>query len=123
VYTASLKFEPLVPSESIIMPALYIKLGIIKHFVKAMDKDGRGFKYLLSKFQSISTPKFKEGDFIGPDIFKLKVDTHFRAAVWNAAVNVIDNFLGNNKFPNYASMLRKSLGVNMSLKNHFLDSH
>jgi len=37
---------PLVLPEKIYMPPLHIKLGLIKNFVKVMDKTGRGFEYV-----------------------------------------------------------------------------
>ena len=51
--------EPLVRSEKILLPPLHIKLGLMKNFVKAMDKDGEGFQYLKSKFPRISDAKLK----------------------------------------------------------------
>ena len=35
---------PLVLPEKIYLPPLHIKLGLIKNFVRGMDKTGRGFK-------------------------------------------------------------------------------
>ena len=41
--------EPLVSSANILLPPLHIKLGLMKNFVKAMNRDGDGFK-LLKRF-------------------------------------------------------------------------
>jgi len=44
---------------------------------------------------------------------------------WNAFKEVVENFLGNNKHPNYADMVEEllenyhKLGCNMRLKHHF----
>lgn len=37
---------PLVKKDSILLPPLYIKLGLFKNFVNTMDKDGVGFRSL-----------------------------------------------------------------------------
>ena len=37
-----------------------------KNSVKGMDKTGRGFQYVRSKFPYVSDAKIKEGIFIGP---------------------------------------------------------
>ncbi|UYV80001.1 hypothetical protein LAZ67_18001373 [Cordylochernes scorpioides] len=78
----------------------------------------------LSKKQcellGISDAKIKEGILVGPQIRELLQDGHFQnslneveAAAWNFFRNVCKNFLESFK----------ALGVNMSLKIHFLHSH
>jgi hypothetical protein len=37
--------------EEIYLPSLYIKLCLMKNFVKGMDKTGRGFEYVRNKFR------------------------------------------------------------------------
>ena len=54
-----------------------MKLGFIKNFVKAMDRNGTAFKYLKNKFPRISNTKIKEGVFVGPQIRKFKLDVKF----------------------------------------------
>ena len=56
----------LVLPEKIFLPALNIKLGLMKNFVKIMDKTGRGFEYLRNKSTNMSDAKIKEGIFMGP---------------------------------------------------------
>jgi len=38
--------EPLLDRDSIILPTLHIKLGLIKHFVKVFYKKGAFFEYI-----------------------------------------------------------------------------
>jgi hypothetical protein len=57
---------PLVLPEKMYLSPSQIKLGLIKHFVKGMDKTGHGFKYGRNKFPNVSDTKFKAGIFIGP---------------------------------------------------------
>ncbi|UYV77433.1 hypothetical protein LAZ67_15001016 [Cordylochernes scorpioides] len=109
---------PLIDSENIYLPPLHIKLGLMKNFVKAMDRNASGFAYLKQKISSISEAKIKEGIFVGPQIRELQQDGNFQnslneveAAAWNSFRNVCKNFLGS------------ALGCNMSLKIHFLHSH
>ena len=40
-----------------------MKLGIVQNFVKAMDKNGEGFRFLKRKFPKLSEAKIKEGVF------------------------------------------------------------
>ena len=44
----------LVESSKVILPPLHIKLGLIKQFVKALDKQGLCFKYISKKFPHLS---------------------------------------------------------------------
>ncbi|GBN78388.1 hypothetical protein AVEN_43397-1 [Araneus ventricosus] len=54
---------------------LHIKLGLIKQFVKAMDKTGDGFNFLKTKFPRLSEAKIKEGNFEGSQIRQLFKDS------------------------------------------------
>ena len=59
---------PFVLPEKIYLPTLHIKLGLMKNFVKGMDKTGCAFEYVRNKFPNASDAKIKEGIFIGPQI-------------------------------------------------------
>lgn len=126
----------LVGRNLIILPALHIKLGLMKNFVKAMDRNGTAFCYLREKFPHVSEAKVKEGIFVGPQISRLFKDTHFDGVLcgdekeaWNSFRMVPKNFLGNHKAENYKELVDNMLscyekmGCNMSLKIHFLHSH
>jgi hypothetical protein len=89
----------LVNPEKIFLPALHIKLGLMKHFVKAMDKNGAGFMYLKHKSSRLSDAKIKEGIFVGPQIRELMKDKQFEEqlnkmgkAAWQAFKNVTKSF-------------------------------
>jgi hypothetical protein len=69
--------ETLVDPSKVLLPPLHIKLGLMKQFVKALDKEGNCFKYICNKFTSLSYEKVKEGVFVGPQIRKLLLDTNF----------------------------------------------
>ena len=126
----------LVDPTKVYLPPLHIKLGLMKNFVKALDRDGPGFQYLKSKFPRISEAKIKEGIFVGPQIHELMTDAQFDAVLtgvekeaWDAFKDVVRNFLGNRRASNCAELVTKllvayrDLHCNMSLKIHFLDSH
>jgi len=68
---------PLVLLKKIFLPPLHINLGLIKNFVKGMDKTGHGFEYLRNKFPNVRDTKIKEGIFTGPQIKELMQDKHF----------------------------------------------
>ena len=42
----NVKSPPLVEPNKILLPPLHIKLGLMKNFVKAMDRKGKGFTFL-----------------------------------------------------------------------------
>ncbi|GFS88590.1 uncharacterized protein TNCV_1461931 [Trichonephila clavipes] len=69
--------QSLVDPKKILFPPLHIKLGLMKQFVKALDKEGECFKYLCEQFPGLSDAKLKEGIFVGPDIRKLLKDETF----------------------------------------------
>ena len=48
---------PLVERSKIVFPPLHIKLGIMKQFVKTLEKDGDCFKYIGMKFPGLTTEK------------------------------------------------------------------
>lgn len=115
----NIKYSPLIKKEKIILPPLHIKLGLIKNFVKALDKEGEAFHYLKTIFPQISEAKIKEGIFVGPQIRKIMVNTHFKellspveAAAWDSFEKVVTSFLGKHKSPNF------ELIVNDLIKNY-----
>jgi hypothetical protein len=67
---------PLVPEKIYLLP-LHIRLGLMKNFVKGMDKTGRGFKYVRNKVPNASDTKIKAGIFVGPQIRELMQDKQF----------------------------------------------
>ena len=128
--------KALVSRDKIIFPTLYIKLGLIKEFVKALDKEGQCFRYLRSLFAGLSKEKLKAGIFDSPQIRKMINDEDFidsmleeKKDAWTAFVDVVPNFLGNRKAENYEETARRllrsyqQLGCNTSIKIHFLFSH
>lgn len=128
--------ESLVDTKRILLPPLHIKLGLMKQFVKALDRESTCFKYIESKFPNLTHAKIKEGIFVGPDIRKLMKDDDFiktmtaiQKDAWLSFKDVVQNFLGNNRDPKFktivSTMLQnfKRLGCLMSMKLHFLFSH
>jgi hypothetical protein len=55
----------------ICLPPLHLKLGLIKIFVKVMNKESEGFDYLRQKFPCIWEVKIKESIFVGPQVKRL----------------------------------------------------
>ncbi|KAL7877007.1 hypothetical protein SRHO_G00036500 [Serrasalmus rhombeus] len=132
----NVKWEPLVDPRKVLMPPLHIKLGLIKQFVRALDKESRAFNYLQDLFPKLSEAKIKAGVFVGPQIKKIiecsefpkKLNRKDRAA-WNSFVAVVRGFLGNHKDENYVQLVQTliknyaAMGCRMSLKIHILDAH
>jgi hypothetical protein len=115
---------------------LILKLGTMKQFVKALPKTGNCFKYLCKTLPHLSEAKLKEDVFVGPDIRKLIFNEDFLLTMtevereaWIAFKSVVTKFLGNNKDPDYVTIVAtmvekfKVFGCLMSFKIHFLNSH
>jgi hypothetical protein len=108
----------------------------MKLLVKALPKTGNCFKYLCKTFPHLSETKLKEDAFVGPDIRKLMFDEDFLLTMtgvereaWIAFKSVFTNFMGNNKDPDYLTIVAntlekyKILGCLMSLKFYVLNSN
>lgn len=108
----------------------------MKQFVKALPPAGNTFLYLRGVFPGLSEAKVKEGVFTGPDIRKLTKNREFELIMtedernaWLSFKDVMENFLGNNKSPNYKTIVQnlltnlRKLNINMSYKIHFLHAH
>ena len=127
---------PLVLPEKIYLPPLHIKLGLMKNFVKGMDKTGRGFECVRNKFPNVSNTEIEEGIFIGLQIRELMQDRQFdkdlneiERNAWLSFKRICKDFLGNHKAANYQNVVQdlltsyKAMGCNVSMKIHFLESH
>ena len=116
--------------EKVVLPPLHIKLGLIKKFVKTLDKMGECFKYFCTKFLRILYEKIKAGIFDGPQMRLLQKDQAFISTLKKEELNaVVKNFLENIKFPNFNKLVESllqafhNLHCNVSVKVHFLPSH
>ena len=115
---------------------MHLKLGLIKHFVKATNQEEAAFTYLWEMFPNLSEAKLKEGIFIGPQMWHFIKDKYFekllqgnKKSAWDCFKFVIKVFLGNRRAQNYEELVNnrlqsyQKLGCNKSLKIHFLHSH
>lgn len=120
----------------VLMPPLHIKLGLMKQFVAALDKESAAFKHLQNLFPKLSEAKVKAGVFVGPQIKKVieceefpKLLTAKEKEAWISFVAVVKGFLGNHKNANYIDLVETwvqnycKMGCRMSLKVHILDAH
>ena len=62
---------PLVDPKNVLLPPLHIKLGMMKQFVKALNRVSDCFIYLCDTSPAISTEKLRAGIFDGPQIRRL----------------------------------------------------
>ena len=130
----NLKHHSLIESSRILLPPLHIKLGLMKNFVKATDRNVTAFLYLRQKFPLLSDAKIRKGVFTGPDIRSLLRDvfeciiTGDEQRAWHALREVVTGFLGKIRTDNYKDLVEEllssyqKLGCNMSVKIHFLSS-
>jgi hypothetical protein len=132
----NVKNKSLVEIHKILMPPLHIKLGLIKQFIKALDKNSTTMQYLPVLFPHSSKAKIEAGIFNGPDIHKMFLSQQFEEAMpvralnaWITFRSVVEIFLRNNKSPNYQELIEdmitkyQILGCRMTLKLHVLHSH
>lgn len=114
----NIKNAPLIAQDMIILPPLHIKLGLFTNFVKTLVKNNVtiGIDYLKIQFPRLTTSKIEAGIFDGPQIRKLINDTKFNECLsgayleaWEAFKDVVQNFLGNNKSPNYVEIVNTLL--------------
>ena len=128
--------HPLVEPSKILLSSLHINFGLMKNFVKALDREGRGFASIHQQFQQKSMEKIKAGIFDGPQIRELIKDTSFDDAVnptelsvWLSLQSVIANFLGKHRGSQYRKMVDdlmenfRQIDTCISVKTHFLRSH
>ena len=114
-------------SQCILQPQLtrLNKFRLIKLFAKALLKDGSCFKYLFSKFPSLSEAKLKKRIFSEVDIRKLISDAEFNGAM-NLKQEVCISFKEklNYKNPNKKNCGKfdQSVGLQRVSKYVFLDT-
>src|SRR5678815_4721220 len=53
--------HPLIEPKNVLLPPLHIKLGIMKNFIRALNKDGDVICYLKNAFQKLSDGKIEAG--------------------------------------------------------------
>jgi hypothetical protein len=99
--------QPLVNSEKVFQPTLYIKLELMRNFVNAMDLNESEFLYLEYNNSEDQWTKVKEGIFNGPQIIEVTIDSEFdgivsevESAVWKVFQAVSTDFSGNFKAEN-----------------------
>ena len=122
----NVKEVAMVPRDRIIFPFLHIKLGLMKQWTKALDREGGCFNFMVGAFPELSYEKIKAGVFTGPQIRKLVNDPNFTATMteverksWEAFVDVQRNLLGSHKSPDFVQKV-EALISNFTSKNQFL---
>ena len=88
----------------------------MKQFVKALDKHGDCFNYIVKEFPGLSMEKMKAGIFDGQQIRKLIQDQAFtshmtavESAAWCSYVSEVRQFPGNTKASNYRYLVDVTL--------------
>jgi len=96
--------ESLVEERKILLPPLHLELGLIKQYVRALNKTGDCFQYIAKKMPKLSESKLEAAIFDGPQIRTLFNDDNFIAdmtdvekAAWTSFRKVCQNFLENKK--------------------------
>ena len=98
----------LVDKSNVILPPIYTNLGLMKQFVKALNKDACS-KYIQEKFPCMSAEKVKESVLVGPQTRKLTKDAQYLSIYHHRCgkkaelsfAEVVLKFLGNTKDSDY----------------------
>ena len=126
----NVKLAPLVAAK-VLFPPLYIKLGLIKQFVKKMNPEGEAFNHIQELLPKLSEAKVKGGIFVGPQVKRLMQSDSFleklsvvERRTWESFVSVMKGFFGNHNVPNFKDIMEElvnayeKMGCRMSLKLH-----
>ena len=96
--------DPLVKPHQIMLPPLHKKLGLMKNFVKVINKESPAFAFIKHTLPQVSDAKLKAGIFDGPQIRSLMKDENFNGIIseterntWQG-ISVANNFLGNKNY-------------------------
>lgn len=82
----SIDHLPTVNPKNVILPPLHLKLGLVRNFTKAMERDSEGFKYLLKFFEKeLSPAKIKNGTMIlkFANFLPLFFNAYFQFSIFN----------------------------------------
>ena len=97
--------DPLVKPRQVMLPPLHEKLGLMKNFVKVINKESPAFAFIKHTLPQVSDAKLKAGIFDGPQIRSLMKDENFNGIIseternaWQAFRSVVNNFLGNKNY-------------------------
>ena len=60
--------DPIVDRDKIIFPPLYIKLGLMEQYVKALNTENERYQYIVSVLSALPYENIKTGVFDGPQI-------------------------------------------------------
>lgn len=74
----SIDHMPLVDPQKVILPPLHLKLGLVRNFTVAMDRDSEGFKYLLKFFKGELSPRKIEN---GKTIWQFKILNYVQCSI------------------------------------------
>jgi hypothetical protein len=132
----NVKHDSLVPRNKVLLPPLHIKLGIMTQLAKKFVLNPVLLTHLKKLFPRLSDSKITNGIFCGPDIRKMMNCKKFadlmnpmERAAWDAFIDCIHNFFGNNKSFDYKDKIKtllsamKTLECRMTVKLHFIDAH
>ncbi|XP_076069861.1 uncharacterized protein LOC143041732 [Oratosquilla oratoria] len=85
------------------LPPLHIKIGLMKNYVKNINKGNPAFAFTRQKFSQVSDAKLNASIFNGSQIRNLMKEEQVDRAMseteraWQAFKSVVNNFLGNKR--------------------------
>jgi hypothetical protein len=64
VFTTARRTQSLVDPCKVLLPFPHIKLGLMKNFVKVLERNGPAFSFLCEKFPRLNTMKIKATRYV-----------------------------------------------------------
>ncbi|KAL7643872.1 UNVERIFIED_CONTAM: hypothetical protein RMT77_005878 [Armadillidium vulgare] len=104
----NVKFNQFIYTQNVLFSPLPIKLGLIKQFIEALNKEFADFKYLKGFFPKLSVAKVKAGVFARQQFKKIIKSSEFQKKLSGKevlAIEVIKDFLFNHKAENYVELV------------------
>ena len=93
--------EPIKSRKKVLFQSLYIKLGLVKQFVKALDFEREAFQKIRAMLPKLSDAKRKRGIFVSHQISTMlksrileEKKTETKGSAWQAFRGVVDFFFG-----------------------------
>jgi len=65
------KYQSLIASKKVLISPPYVEPGLVKQFVKALNKENDALKYIFYVFLYLSKAKVESCNFPGPDVLEM----------------------------------------------------
>jgi hypothetical protein len=82
--TKNIAHRPLVDPHKVLLPPVFIKLGLVKNSVKTLDRNGTAFSFMCEKFPTHSVERINPQGEVGLSVSSSVVPGSVALSVYNA---------------------------------------